>query len=106
MSDFIINDFILKAEAREIAAEADRVEHFEGSSAEEFIDDVCNGHEWTIYTYKALRLCAECDTNHGEQYTDDIGEAYKCFPDHVAAIAYGTLLGACHEALAEIRSVE
>ena len=104
--EFKINDYLVKQEAISIAEEADRIEHFTSQCAEDYIYETCNGHELTIYTYKALLLCAECDTTHGEDYTDSIGEAYKSLADHACAVAHGTLLGACFDALAELRGAE
>lgn len=76
MSDFKINDYILHQEAKRLAEEAWQ-EYCDngptGGNAEDILYRVIDGHYWTVYTYNALLLCAECNTTDGEQWLDDIG---------------------------------
>lgn len=103
MSEFIINDYTLQNEAKEIAAMAILEAKEYGSDPIEMMEQACDGHEWVIYTYKAIKLCAECNTDDGEQYLDDCGiDQFASFADHATKLSYATLLGACHEAYAEI----
>ena len=105
MTDFRINDYILRQEAKEIAAAALLEQKEYGTDAGEMLNQMCDGHEWVIHTYKAIILCAECDTNEGEDYLDDIGyEKFDSFANHATQLAYATLLGACHEAYAELEN--
>jgi len=100
MSDFIINDYLLRQEARaivdEILPQAD-----EGQDIEELIHQTIDGHEWVIYTYKALRLCSECDTTEGEALLDDAAETFTSLSDHATAVAYYTMLAACNDYLTQ-----
>jgi len=101
MSDFVINDYFLHQEARaivdEILSQAD-----EGQDIEELIWQAVDGHEWVIYTYKALKLCAECNTTDGEAMLEDAGQNFTSLSDHVTAVAYWTLYVACRDYLNEL----
>lgn len=70
MSEFRINDYILNKEAKRLAAAAllEAVTH--GGDAEDLLDQLVNDHEWIIYDYKAMLLCAECDTIGGQIWID------------------------------------
>jgi hypothetical protein len=104
MSEFIINDYTLQNEAIEIAKQGIREEREFGVPALEYVQQACDGHEWVIYTYKAIKLCAECNTDEGEQYLDDCGlDQFDSFGDHATKLAYATMLGACQAALCELQ---
>jgi len=104
MSDFIINDYLLNQEARaivdEILSQAD-----EGQDIEELIHQTIDGHERGIYTYKALKLCAECNTIDGEAMLEDNGETFTSLSDHATAVTYWTLYAACRNYLNELQEV-
>jgi hypothetical protein len=101
MTDFIINDHLLQKECDEIAQEIIdefRRDHF-GEGLSDYSDEMsdrahetADGHEWVIYNYKALMLCAHCDTENGEELLEDIGipkepDIYKL----ATMIAYGEI---------------
>ena len=103
MSEFQINDYILKQEAKEIIAQGIIEEKEYGVPALEYAQQACDGHEWVIYTYKAMMLCAECDISGGEAYLDDLGMTeFDDLAHHASQVAFATLLGVCHEAYAEL----
>ena len=102
MSDFVINDYILNQESRaivdEILSQAD-----EGQDIEELIWQAVDGHGWVIYTYKALRLCAEWNTEEGEIRLEDTGQTFSNISEHATAVAYWTLWAACYNYLNELQ---
>ena len=102
MSEFKINDYILSQEAKEIITQGIIEEKEYGVPALEYAQQACDGHEWVIYTYKAILLCAECDTSAGEDYFEDCGIEFSSFGDHATKLAYATLLNACNEYYCEI----
>lgn len=83
MADFQINDHILAKECDSLAAEifAECVAKLdEGETPEDYRDEMddrahetADGHEWVIYNYKALMLCAHCDVGNGEEFMSDVG---------------------------------
>jgi len=108
MSDFVINDYILNQEAREIVDEI--LSEAEGNGQrlyredmEDLIHQTVDGHEWVIYTYKALRLCAECNTEEGEIRLEDTGQTFSNISEHATAVAYWTLWAACYNYLNELQ---
>ena len=80
---FQINDLILSKECASIAQSIldDMVRDNRGEfDADQFREDAydrvfefVDSHEFVIYNYKALKLCADCDTSDGEDFMDDIG---------------------------------
>jgi len=100
--NFEINDHLLHQEARaivdEILSRAD-----EGQDIEELIHQTIDGHEWVIYTYRALKLCAECNTTAGEELLEDTGQTFTSLSDHATAVAYWTLYAACRNYLNELQ---
>lgn len=87
MSDFQINDHILTKECDSLAAEifAEYVAKLEDDETPEDYQDEMHDrahedadmHEWVIYNWKALMLCAHCDTGNGEEFMDDVGFEWK-----------------------------
>lgn len=65
--------------------------------------EYADGHAWVIYTHKALRLCAECNTDRGEEFVDDVGlpEPFT-LAGAAAAVAYGELRARIEEALRDL----
>tara|TARA_R110000824_G_scaffold400866_1_gene609597 strand:- start:7049 stop:7372 length:324 start_codon:yes stop_codon:yes gene_type:complete len=95
----------LYTEAKEIALEAWNESGFDIDTAMDFIHESCDGHEISIYFYKAIQFCADQDTSEGEQWLEDcIGIAQKgdTFGSIACRIAFATLLVATQEALHEI----
>ena len=108
MSDFVINDYILNQEAREIVDEI--LSEAEGNGQrlyredmEDLIHQTVDGHEWVIYTYKALRLCAECNTTEGEAMLEDTSQTFSDVGEHATAVAYWTICVACYNYLNELQ---
>jgi len=105
MKEFVINDYLLNQEAREIVDEI-LSQADEGQDIEELIWQAVDGHEWVIYTYKALKLCAECNTDEGEALLEDTGQTFPwgitSLSDHATAVAYWTLYAACRDYLNEL----
>ena len=94
MSEFVINDYLLHQEASAIVEDIlTRLE--EGDDVIDLIHQVCDEHEWVIYTYKALKMCAECNTGEGEQFLYDTGQKFDDIGKHAVAVAYWTLYQAC-----------
>ena len=103
MTDFTINNYELQQEAKRLAQECFDEGDTHGEDPNEYLWQTCDGHEWVIYTYKAMLLCAECDTNDGEDYLDDIGfEQFESFANHATQLAFSTLYCAAMDALAEL----
>ena len=73
-----------------------------GNDPNEYLWQTCDGHEWAIYTYKAMLLCAECDTSEGEDYLNGLGMEYNSLAEHACAVAFATLYCAAMDALADI----
>ena len=102
MSNFKINDIILRQEAKLLAEQIlDEVAHYGGDHFER-LEQAVNGHEWVIYTYKALLLCAQCDTSEGEQYVEDMGQQSASIGELATVTAYATLLSAARDELCEL----
>lgn len=104
MSDFQINDHLLTKECDAIAKEifdnvlAENPDSEPEDLREDMFDrahETADGHEWVIYNYKALVLCAHCDTSDGEDFIDDIGFEWKQGESTIytvaTAVAYGEM---------------
>ncbi len=37
------------------------------------VHETVDGHEWVIYHYKALLMCAHCNVDQGEEFLEDVG---------------------------------
>lgn len=102
MSNFEINDYILRQEAKLLAKQAiAEVAHYGGDHFKR-LEQAVDGHEWVIYTYKALLLCAQCDTSDGEQYVEDMGQQSSSISELATVTAYATLLSAARDELCEL----
>lgn len=107
---FGINNEKLKEEAQDIARELYRegLENFDRDDdrateyAQELAHEVAFSHEWSIYTYKALLVCAECDTSSGEEWLADIGQTFDSIGDHATAVVGATLYCLAMEELGEL----
>ena len=90
MTDFKINNYELQQEAKRLAQECFNEGDEGGNDPNEYLWQTCDGHEWAIYTYKALLLCAECDTSEGEDYLNGLGMEYNSLAEHACAVAFAT----------------
>ena len=115
MTEFQISDRILHNEcesiAKEIFAEV-TAEMDEGETPADYRDDMmdlaheaADGHNWVIYNYKALKLCADCSLEYGEDFLSDVG--FEWGPDSTiysvaTMIAYGEIRGRVECILSEM----
>lgn len=101
MSEFQINDCLLQREADQIAKEIfDEImgPHL-GENPEDYREEMderaheaADGHEWVIYNYKALMVCAHCDVSQGEEFLEDAGMPEEATIHRIACtIVYGEL---------------
>ena len=102
MTDFTINNYELQQEAKRLAQECFDEGDTHGEDPNEYLWQTCDGHEWAIYTYKALLLCAECDTSEGEDYLEGVGMEFDSLAQHACTVAFATLYCAAMDALAEL----
>jgi len=102
MSDFVINDYLLNQKAREIVDEI-LSQADEGQDIHDMIWQAVDGHEWVIHTYKAMKLCAECNTGEGEAMLEYTGQTFTSLSDHATAVAHWTLCAACRDYLNELQ---
>ncbi len=85
MSEFQINDHLFSKECDDLAASifaevfADS-DTAKGMGPDDWRDEMtdrahetADGHEWVIYNYKALMICAHCDVSEGEAFREDVG---------------------------------
>ena len=103
MSTFEINDHILTKECDDLAREIfdDVMTGREGENPEDKrgeMDDrayeTADGHEWTLYTHKALPLCTHCDTSFGDEFLADVGMPEEPNLHKLACmIAFGEMRG-------------
>jgi hypothetical protein len=80
------------------------VEIFEQADDQDNANDLAHqyadGSEWVIYHYKAHQLCANCNTDMGEDYITECGEPEGgqgglggwSYDGFASAIAYGEIL--------------
>ena len=103
MRDFKINNYELQQEAKRLAQECFDEGDQGYDDPNDYLWQTCESHEWAIYTYKALMLCAECDTSDGEDFLEGLGDNdWKDLADHACAVAFATLYNAAMDALADI----
>lgn len=101
--DVIKNDYQLSQECDALAeAIFDEImADNEGEDPKSLRDDMMDrAHEdadmsqHVIYTYRALQICANCDTSMGEQFLEDTGmPAEPTFNGLATIIAYGEMRG-------------
>ena len=102
MSDLKINNYTLNEEAREIARLAVLEEKAYGTDAQQTLHEMCDGHEWATYTYNAFQVCAEGNTDEGEDNVEDLGQSLTDIRAHAHAVAYATLLAKATEHYTEL----
>ena len=91
-------------ECKSIVDEAIEQVGIDEDSLQEFIHQSCDGHEISIYYYKAIEFCAEQDTSDGEQWLEDCESLVvqgDTFGPIACRIAFATLLVECERILAE-----
>ena len=112
MSEFQISDYMLSTECKVLAQDifADIMADARDETPEDMRDamterahETADGHQWVIYHYKALMLCAHCDTSHGEEFLEDTGmPETPTFYGLATIIAYGEMLARIEESLSEL----
>ena len=61
------------------------------NNADEWAHQYADNSEHVIYYHKALQIIANCDTDQGEQFVEDMGEKYDDIRKHAAAVVYGEI---------------
>jgi hypothetical protein len=95
----------LYTESKELAAQALAECEGDFDAARDMLHEICDSHEVAIYSYKAIKFCAEQNTNDGEAYLEDCGGIVQpgdSFGNIACRIAYATLYVAACDALAEL----
>ena len=98
-----MNDFQLNAYCNDIAA--DIVEDAQDiDAAMERAHESADGSEHVIYHHKAHKLCAECNTDQGEDFLADCySEGHnKSYDELASIIAYGEILARVQSAIYEL----
>lgn len=74
--------------AREIAEDGG-----DGNDLQERVWECVDGCEHVIYYHRARTICCSCDTDRGEEFTDDLGglEPGLSFDDICIRIAFGEI---------------
>ena len=81
------------------------VEIFEQADDQDDANDLAHqyadGSEWVIYHYKAHQLCANCNTDAGEDFIAECGEPEGgwSYDGFASAIAYGEIYGRLQDAI-------
>ena len=90
----IDSQYKLEQEAKEIAMMA-LIENREyGTDPYDMIHQIVDDHQSVIYTYRATILCANCDTDNGEEHLDETDYKAVSFNDYATKLAYAVLLDA------------
>lgn len=100
-----ITDYGLTRECEALAKEIFE----EGGDQKEMFDrahEYADSHEYVIYNWQALQLCANCDTSQGESFLDDIGFEWKQGESTIytiaTTIAYGEIRARIETALNDL----
>lgn len=82
-------DDMVASWAVEIFEQADDQDH-----ANDLAQQYANGSEWVTCHYKAHQICANCNTDMGENFIDDCGgpEGGWSYGGFASAIAYGEIV--------------
>jgi len=97
----------LYTEAKEIAKEA--LEQAKGcfDSAQDYLHEICDGHQVSIYYHKGIEFCANENTDDGESWLEDCGgiaQEGDSFGAIACRIAFATLLVRSQDALHEMQN--
>jgi len=95
VTTMIKNQYELEQLAKQIAQDAQQESIEFGTDAYDYMHQQCDGHEYVIYTYKAIELCQNCDTDDGEYQLEEIDFKPASFGDYACKLAYATLFQAC-----------
>tara|TARA_R110000764_G_scaffold22907_1_gene56536 strand:+ start:364 stop:777 length:414 start_codon:yes stop_codon:yes gene_type:complete len=98
----ISNQYELEQEAKSIAKCAMMEKREYGTNADDYIHQICDGHESVIYTYKAGLLCLECDRDNAEYHLLEIDYKAASYADYVTRLAYAILFDASITAFCEL----
>ena len=102
MTDIKINDHLLDEYARMCATDI----MANGETRDDMMDQAhewADQSEWVIYYAYAHALCANCNTDAGEEFLEDVGNPDPCTYDALAsAIAYGELRYRIEQVLNEL----
>ena len=98
----ISNQYELEQEAKSIAKCAMMEKREYGTNADDYIHQICDGHESVIYTYKAGLLCLECDRDNAEYHLLEIDYQAASYADYVTRLAYAILFDASITAFCEL----
>jgi len=98
-----MNDFQLTEYCNGIAQEIAR-DARDFQQATEWAAESADGSEYVIYTYKAHKLCLDCNVDAGEEFVADIGEPVHgwTYDGFASAIAYGEIRNRIEIALWDI----
>lgn len=112
MSDFQINDYLLHKECVQLAAGIlqDLQDSNQGESPDSLRDyamdrahEAVDGHQWVIYTHKAIMLCAHCDTSLSEAWLGETGNPPDVtFGGLATHIAYGEMRARIESELSDL----
>lgn len=61
------------------------------NNADEWAHQYADSSEHVIYYHKALQIVANCNTDQGEQFVEDMGEKYDDIRKHASAVVYGEI---------------
>ena len=99
----------LHKEARDIATEALAEAEGDFDTALDYIHEMVDGHEISIYYGKAIDFCATHDTTWGEDWLEDCGGISfpgDSFGNIACRVAFATLFVAAQNALYELDNKE
>ena len=101
-----INDYLLDEMAQEYATEI--MEEIEdGDEPTDRAHEYADGSQWVIYYHKAHELCANCNTDNGEMFLEDIGTPDEVTYNKLATIiAYGEIYHRICVAISNIQAAQ
>ena len=82
--------------ATEIARDASNIDQ-----AMDWAMERADGSEYVIYTYKAHKLCLDCNTEQGEDFFSEFydGDHGKSYDEIASIIAYGEIIARIQSAI-------
>lgn len=102
MTDERITEYSFQAECDELAqeifdealadmADDETPDHYR-DDMQDRVHGTVDGHQWIIYHHYAHQICAECGTDEGEAFLEDVGMPETPTYDSLAtSIAYGEM---------------
>lgn len=61
--------------------------------------ETADGHQWVIYYHHAHNICADCNTDEGEAFLEDVGCSEPTYDKLATVIAYGEMRARIEQAL-------